>query len=973
GCGERLYRTGDLVRWRADGNLDFLGRIDDQVKVRGFRIELGEIEAALVAHAGVRQAAVVAREDTGDKRLVAYLVPDANQLKLQHRQEEQAAISTWEHLFDQTYESAEAQHAPSFVGWNSSYTDDPIPAPELKEWLDRTVERIAALRPARALEIGCGVGLLLEHVAPMCRFYRGTDFSGAAISALRRWTRGHPALQHVELAQCPAHDLSDVAPESVDTVIVNSVVQYFPDVDYLFEVLKSAADLVSDGGRIFVGDVRNYGLMRLFHSSVQYARALQGTNTEELRSRIAGAIRREQELLIDPDFFIALPDLLPRISRAEVLLKRGRADNELTSYRYDVVLHVGVAGEPAATEDFDWKENENLIASIAERLRAVRPTGCRIRSVPNRRLAGDLAMLQALDSDDAPAAIDDLRARRRNQGLSGQDPETFWSFGETHGYDVSVGWTPGASDGRFDVVLIDRSAVAATKTAVRRRTVPGALSRYGNDPLTATLVQQLGPRLRSALQLRLPEFMVPSAFVFLDALPLTPNGKLDRQALPAPEGRPNVADFVAARTPTEKILAAIWCDILKVDRVGVDDNFFALGGDSILSIQMVARANQAGLRLTARQIFEQQTIAGLTRIAGTAPAVEAEQGIVSGEVPLTPIQRWFFEQDLADPHHFNQALMLECRERLAAEPLREALCHLVRHHDALRLRFVREETGWRQFEGEYDSDVSFETINLSKLDPVGQDTALAQATECLQASLDLQAGPLLRAALFEFGPARSQQLLLIIHHLAVDAVSWQVLLEDLDRGYDQLRRGAPVRLPAKTTSFKRWAERLCDFAQSAAMANETAYWGDQPWTNARRFPVDHLGGRNDVASAATVTASLSVAETQALLDEVPRAYHTQIQEVLLTALLQAFAGWTGRSALLIALEGHGREELFDQADLSRTVGWFTSLFPVLLDLGTSTDCGNALKTVKEQLRAVPRRGIGYGVLRYLTDGNLAIP
>ncbi|HEY2136756.1 MAG TPA: condensation domain-containing protein, partial [Xanthobacteraceae bacterium] len=935
GTGERLYRTGDLVRWRPDGNLEFLGRLDTQVKVRGFRIELGEIEAALAAHAGVRQAAVVAREDQHGKRLVAYVVADAEQLKLQHRiEKEQAAasaVASWEHLFDQTYDGAGARHEPSFVGWNSSYTDAPIAAPEMQEWLDRTVERIAALKPVRALEIGCGVGLLLQHLAPMCRSYRGTDFSAAAISRLGRWIESQTALRHVELLQCPAHELANIAAGSIDTVILNSVVQYFPDVDYLFEVLKGAADLVSDGGRIFIGDVRHFGLMRMFHSSVQFARAPHGTTVGELRNRIAGAIGREQELLIDPDFFTALQDHLPRIGGVDVLLRRGGADNELTRYRYDVVLHVGDAGRQPATQDVDWSEVAGSTADIGKRLSVMCPSACRIRGVPNRRLAGDLAMLRLLDAGDAPATVDELRTTLRKQEPAGEDPETFRAL-EAFGYDVSVGWTPGSSEGSFDVLLIDRARAGAARESDRRRRTSAtpALSRYGNDPLTVTLVQQLGPRLRGSLQSRLPEYMVPSAFVFLDALPLTTNGKLDRGALPAPEGRPDVAGYAAPGTPAEQILAAIWRDVLKIDRVGIDDNFFALGGDSILSIQVVARANEAGLRLTARQMFEHQTIAGLALLAGSVPASEGEQGLVTGDVPLTPIQHWFFEQNLAEPHHFNQALLLECRKRLSAGPLNEALARVASHHDALRLRYVREAAGWRQFEGDGDGKVALEPIDLSTIHPAAQDAALTEATERLQASLDLRAGPLLRAALFDFGPTRPQRLLLIIHHLAVDAVSWRILLEDLGRTYDQLRAGAAVRLPPKTTSFKRWAEQLCEYAQSAAMQRETSYWRDRPWTDVARLPVDRIGGKNDVASAGAITVSLSAEETESLLEEAPQAYRTQINDVLLTALVQAFAAWTGRSDLLIALEGHGREELFDRVDLSRTVGWFTSLFPVLL-------------------------------------------
>jgi len=458
--------------------------------------------------------------------------------------------------------------------------------------------------------------------------------------------------------------------------------------------------------------------------------------------------------------------------------------------------------------------------------------------------------------------------------------------------------------------------------------------------------------------------MVPSAFVVLDALPLTANGKVDRRALPAPEGRPEIGTYAAPRTPTEETLAAIWREVLKVERIGINDNFFELGGDSIQSIQVVARANRAGLKLTVRQMFDRQTIAGLAGVVGEAGPVAAEQGRVRGEVPVTPIQRWFFEQRLEEAHHFNQALLLESREALSPARLEDALGHVVAHHDALRLRFRHEATGWRQWHADLERN-SVDWIDLSGLAGSDRERALQDAAGRLQASLDLSAGPLLRVALFEFGEGQPQRLLLIIHHVVVDGVSWRILIEDLYSAYAQLQRGEAVELPAKTASFKSWAEHLVAYGQSEAAQREADYWRGLPWPKEERLPLDHGDGVNSVASARTVAVGLGAAETAALLQEVPGVYHTQINDVLLTALVEAFSDWTGRCRLVLDLEGHGREELFADVDVSRTVGWFTSIFPVVLDIGRARDPGQALKTVKEQLRAVPHRGIGYGILRYV--------
>jgi amino acid adenylation domain-containing protein/non-ribosomal peptide synthase protein (TIGR01720 family) len=478
--------------------------------------------------------------------------------------------------------------------------------------------------------------------------------------------------------------------------------------------------------------------------------------------------------------------------------------------------------------------------------------------------------------------------------------------------------------------------------------------------------------LRQYVKAKLPEYMVPTAFVVMDALPLTPNGKVDRRALPAPEAsrRELAEEFVAPRTAVEEVLARIWAEVLRLERVGVQDNFFELGGDSILSIQIIARANEAGLRLTAQQMFQHQTIAELAAVAGTGPAIEAEQGVVVGEAPLVPIQQWFFEQELAEPHHFNQALLLQVRQAMDATLLAQAVQQLLVQHDALRLRFVRGESDWQQINADVDGTIPFVQIDVSGL--ADQRATIEVAAEQVQASLNLSDGPLLRVVYFEMGSGRASRLLIVIHHLAMDGVSWRILLEDLLRAYEQLSRGEAVELGRKTTSFKRWAERLSAYARSEGVKEEAGYWLSEARARVGRLPVDVAGGVNTMASARTVGLRLNEEETRTLLQEVPEAYHTQITEVLLTALVQAFAAWTGESKLLVDLEGHGREGLFEDIDVTRTVGWFTSVYPVLLDLESAADVGSALKTIKEQVRRVPKRGVGYGMLRYLSpDPELA--
>jgi len=525
----------------------------------------------------------------------------------------------------------------------------------------------------------------------------------------------------------------------------------------------------------------------------------------------------------------------------------------------------------------------------------------------------------------------------------------------------------------FRIELGEVESVLSQHPAIRETVVLAREDEPGNKRLVAYIVPSqesaLISELRDFLKEKLPEYMVPSAFVTLKALPLTPNGKVDRQALPAPDSvRPELEGrFVAPRTPIEETIAKIWAQVLGLERISIYDNFFELGGDSILSIQIVARANQAGLQLTPKQLFESPTVAGLAAVAGTPATIQAQQEPVIGAIPLTPIQQWFFEQKLCDMHHWNQALLLEVRQSISPNLLKQAVQKLMEHHDALRLRFTSTASDWQQVNVGLDAieSVPFSFIDLSDVPAAEQETVVESTASELQASLNFTEGPLIRVALFDFGDNQPNRLLIVIHHLAVDGISWRILLEDLQQIYQQLSQGEAVQLPPKTFSFKQWSKSLREYARSEQLQQERNYW--LRTSHYSRLPVDNPNGANTVALARTISVSLNVEETRALLQDVPSAYQTQINDVLLTALVQTFAEWTQEHFLLLDLEGHGREAINKDIDVSRTVGWFTTIFPVLLTLEGISHPGEALKAIKEQLRGIPNRGISYGVLRYLSE------
>ncbi|WP_369986956.1 amino acid adenylation domain-containing protein [Pseudomonas xanthosomatis] len=455
---------------------------------------------------------------------------------------------------------------------------------------------------------------------------------------------------------------------------------------------------------------------------------------------------------------------------------------------------------------------------------------------------------------------------------------------------------------------------------------------------------------------QLPEYMVPSQWLALESMPLSPNGKLERRALPQMQAAAQ-ADYVAPQGELEQALAQIWAQVLQVAQVGREDNFFELGGDSIIAIQLANRARQAGIAFSPRELFQHQTVHSLALAASVADdAAPADTQLAEGELPLTPVQQLFFELPAFERSHWNQSLLLAPRQALRADWLAEALGWLCRQHDALRLGFTEQHGEWRQAYLAPSDETLLWQRELASAD------ALPTACEEAQRSLSLAGGPLLRALLATL-PDGSQRLLLAIHHLAVDGVSWRILLEDLQQAYARLQAGQPLLALAKSSSYQAWARRLQGHA--GTLHGQVAWWQAQLDGVKPCLPQDRPVAEALNRDARKLQLSFAPELTRRLLQEAPAAYRTQVNDLLLTALARVIGRWSGQQQVLLELEGHGREPLFDDLDLGRTVGWFTSLFPLALKV--EDDLAASLKAVKQQLRAVPDKGVGFGILRYLGE------
>ena len=849
--GVRLYRTGDLARLRPDGELEHLGRIDQQVKIRGFRIELGEIEATLAAHPAVRDAAALllhgsADEEAGGPRLVAYVVPGPAAAPDPSPAGDGRAgqIESWRAVFDDTYGESPVEAEPTFdiQGWNSSYTGLPIPTEEMREWVDGSVQRILAERPARVLEIGCGTGLLLFRLAPHVAVYRGTDFSATALAKLRQRLSGR-GLDHVEIEQRAAADFAGIAPGSFDAVILNSVAQYFPGVDYLVAVIEGALRAVAPGGFLFAGDLRSRPLLSAFHAAVELHQAGGTVSRAQLRQRVRRSLAREEELALDPALFTALAGCLGA-GQVDVQLRRGRQGNEMSRFRYDAVLRRRPDGEPAAgAERVGWEEAGLSLGRLRERLERTAPEEVEVTGVPNARVAAEVAALALLDGDEGPATAGELRRAAAERTAATVDPEDLWDLGRDLSYEVAIGWSEAGPD-RMDVRMTQRRADGTTP----RRSFPVApadaapglpWSAWANDPGAGRFVRSLVPRLRDFLQGRLPEHMMPSAFVLLDALPLTPNGKLNRRTLPAPDlsrsdGR---REHAAPRGMVEVALATIWSEVLGVERVGAYDDFFELGGHSLLATQVVARVRNAfAIELPLRALFEAPTLSGLAGRIETArhagerstvpPPVPRPAGDGTPPLSFSQQQLWLLDEREAGRADYNIAAAVRLSGELDATALFAALREIVRRHEALRTTFAVVDGRPVQVVGPPPQGEP-PVIDLGSLPAAGQrEESRRLAFAAARRPFDLAHGPLLRLALVRLEPGE-HLVLLALHHIVADGWSVGVLVRELTALYGAFARHAPSPLPELPIQYADYALWQRRWLAGEPLEAQLTYWRRQ--------------------------------------------------------------------------------------------------------------------------------------------------
>ncbi|WP_414568457.1 amino acid adenylation domain-containing protein [Nostoc sp. CCY 9925] len=620
----RLYKTSDLVRYRVDGNIEFLGRLDEQVKIRGYRIELGEIEAVLGQHPAVQQTVVISRDDKEEeKQLVAYVVAKAEykseQENIQLMQLQNEQVLQWQMLYNETYNQPAADSDPTsnFIGWNSSYTNQPIPAEQMREWVNNQVAQILALQPKRVLEIGCGTGLILFKIAPHCTKYCATDFSLVSLNYIQQQLEKQEIPQ-VTLYQQMASNFDKVETAAFDIVILNSVVQYFPTIDYLINVLEGAVRATAPGGFIFIGDVRNLALLQAFHASVQLEQAEPSLTRSELQQRVQMQIFQEAELVIDPAFFSAIKQYFPQISHVQIQLLRGRERNELTQFRYNVILQIGdeIINNTQFTSVLNWSEDNLTVSAVSELLIKNKPEILCIKNVPNARVMAAVKTAEWLSNVEGFKTVGQMRKALQELENLGVEPEDLYTLNVPYGVEIT--WSHSNIQGQYDVLFVRQDEIGKRTIFPHSTTYSRPWQSYANNPLQAKGARKLVPQLQAFVAQKLPEYMMPSAFVVLESLPLTANGKVNRRALRAfyDATKPQFPEnYIAPRTPVEQVLVKIFAEVLGLKQVGIYDNFFELGGHSLLATQLVSRVRDTlHLELPLRSVFEAPTIAQISKI-----------------------------------------------------------------------------------------------------------------------------------------------------------------------------------------------------------------------------------------------------------------------------------------------------------------------------------------------------------------------
>jgi amino acid adenylation domain-containing protein/non-ribosomal peptide synthase protein (TIGR01720 family) len=825
---ERLYRTGDLVRRLTDGNLEYLGRIDDQVKIRGYRIELGEVESVLNELEPVENSCVLVKADvTSGSRLLAYYIPDIEIVKKKEHELYSQQVESWKEIHENEYVLAEEEEIadPEFniLGWNNSFTRKPIEAEQMREWLDDITNVILAEKPEQVLEIGSGTGLIYYRLAGKIKKYIGTDFSSHSINKIKeRVNEGLRDYGATELQVCAAHEISLKENEQPDTIIINSVAQYFPGGDYLNIVIEKGISLMKGYGRIIIGDIRDKRTLELFKSRLQLSKQQESVSLDEFKWAVEQEVLKEEELCFSPEYFYSLQETYPEITHVDIQWKQGSYINELSQYRFTAIIHIGI--EKSIIEP-KWQEwNSNTKSSTLSDIRNGKPI-IAIKDAPNPRLWQEKQLLYAL-TKNAVSTTKELAEVIEKEDVESFEVAELISAAKAEGYQYRLFLD---EDPLKINILFEKAPVYSfVKSVFSDKTINNRDS-HTNIPLFADISLLLQKEIRALLQQRLPDYMIPSEFIILRHFPLNHNGKVNRKFLSQTANRASgdTLNYQPPRNETEQTLARIWQELLNIEQAGIHDNFFELGGHSLLGMRVVSSIRkELEVELVIKDLFIHPTIAELAAFLKSQnkgllfPTIEVEAR--PHYIPLSYSQErlWFIDQ-LEGSTRYHLPSVFRLKGELDTTKLEQALVTIVDRHEVLRTVILENEgLGYQHVVNPNEWRLEIKDGSVYK---DSSERLESYINKLISKPFDLSKDYMFRATLIRI--TKDEHVLVVtMHHIASDAWSTSVIVAEVVELYSSYVESRPYLLPQLPIQYADYSVWQRKYLAGEVLDKKINYW-----------------------------------------------------------------------------------------------------------------------------------------------------
>lgn len=944
----RMYKTGDLAKFNEDGEIIYLGRSDFQVKLRGLRIELGEIENVIRKNRNVHDAVVTVHkeEELNDSRLIAYVIPEKEYGI--NGEGDKNRVEEWKAIFDDTYagdqEEAMDKVESNFSGWKSSYTGKQIPEPHMQKWVDSTVHRIEGLKNQRILELGCGTGLLLYKLAPNVARYVGIDLSDIAVDNLKKdlETRG-TKWEHVSIYQGAADDISSVEGETFDCIIINSVIQLFPSIQYLYQVIEKALTVLEDGGKIFIGDVRDLKFLETFHQSVQYSKA-EVKDREMLERKTVAAVQNDKELLVSQEFFQNLGVLLPDITNVEIMTKNFDVVNELSKFRYDVVLYKNNESHQSNEIVYDYREKPFTMAEIEQILEEKEGTTVRFSHVPNTILSDEQNIIDFMANDEVEPDLSDTS----NTAFW---PYGFYELGEKKDRKCLANMV---SLKELEVVYCGNSQEIYSVSKQGTDITIDKLNQYATDPTRKGNEEQLINQVREGIARELPDYMMPSQFIMMEEFPLLPNGKLNRKALPVPVNKQvkRANEYIAPETEFEQELCKLWEELLKIDNIGMKDSFLELGGHSLLAIRLFHILEQHyGRQVSLSHFMKEPTIEGLVKLLGEQEDTERtvfEKAEFDREhlyeaFPLSDMQQAYFvgstdEVEYGDipTHVYTEFEFYELDEKR----FEKALNDLIERHDMLRCvigtdstQRILKQVPYYEIKTDYIEEDSEEQV---------QDYIEQVRNEMFYRQYEVSSYPLFEIRMTKVGQTRTQ-VHICYDNIILDGASQGIMIEDMLHLY----RGGKESLKPIEFSFRDYLLAEQRFRQGTQYKKAMEYWRNRckGLPSSPKLPVCSIekdGSKRRIRRKEAIMEANVWKKLKQLSAEVEITANT----LLVSAFSEVMERWSGSKKFCLNLPSFHRFPFHE--DVENMLGEFGSVHLLEVDRTLGKDFLEKTKQMQKQ-------------------------